>query len=101
MKDKKQAQSYICSSADWDCLVEAAESPMEAAIAALNRQINSSSNGFSVGASIEVIPVKLNKKDSEYIYSPFVLADIGMHKFAKDLAEKIGGPEDLKKNNEL
>lgn len=100
MKDKKQAQSYICSSADWDCLVEAAESPMEAAIAALNRQINSSSEGFSVGASIEVIPVKLNKKDSEYIYSPFVLADIGMHKFAKDLAKKIGDPDNLKTNDE-
>jgi hypothetical protein len=90
MKDKKTTQSYICSSADWDCLIESAESPMEAATAALNRQVNSPSDGFSVGATIEVIPVKLNKKQSEFIYAPFVLADIGMHKFAKDLAERIG-----------
>jgi len=100
MKDKKQTQSYICSSAEWNCLIESAESPMEAAIAAMNRQINSSSQGFSVGSAIEVTPVKLNKKDSEFIYSPFVLADIGMHKFAKDLAKKIGGPENIQKNNE-
>lgn len=100
MKDKKQTQSYICSSAEWDCLVESAESPMEAAITAMNRQINSPSQGFSVGSAIEVVPVKLNKKDSEFIYSPFVLADIGMHKFAKDLAKKIGGPENIQKNNE-
>jgi hypothetical protein len=101
MKDKKQAQSYICSSADWDCLVEAAESHMDAAITALNCQINSPSQGFSVGAAIEVIPVKLNKKDAEFIYAPFVLADIGMHQLAKELSEKIGGPEDVKKNKDL
>lgn len=89
MKDKKTTQSYICSSAYWDCLIESAESPMAAAAAALNRQISSPSDGFSVGATIEVTPVKLNKKASEFIYSPFVLADIGMHSFAKDLAEKL------------
>ena len=90
MKDKKTTQSYICSSAEWDCLIESAGSPMEAAAAALNRQVNSVSDGISVGAIIEVTPVKLNKKGTEFIYSPFVLADIGMHKFAKDLAEKLG-----------
>ncbi len=98
MKDKKTTQSYICSSADWDCLIESAESPMEAAAAALNRQVNSPSEGFSVGATIEVIPVKLNKKASEFIYSPFVLADIGMHKFAKDLAERLGPLDENQKD---
>lgn len=96
MKDKKTTQSYICSSAEWDCLIESAESPMAAAIAALNRQVKSSEDGFSVGATIEVIPVKINKKAAEFIYSPFVLADLGMHAFAKDLAEKLGPP----KNNQ-
>jgi hypothetical protein len=100
MKEKKTTQSYICSSADWDCLIESAESPMAAAAAALNRQVNSPADGFSVGATIEVIPVKLNKKSSEFIYSPFVLADIGMHKFAKDLAERLGPLEDNKQNKD-
>ncbi len=99
MKDKKTTQSYICSSAEWDCLIESAESPMEAAIAALNRQVNLSMGGFSVGATIEVIPVKLNKKASEFIYSPFVLADLGMHAFAKDLAERLGPLTDDKDQN--
>lgn len=94
MKDKTTTQSYICSSAEWDCLVESAESPMEAAAAAISRQINSSLEGFSVGSTIEVIPVKLNKKASQYIYAPSVLADIGMHKFAKDLSDKIGPMEE-------
>ena len=96
MKDKKTTQSYICSSAEWDCLIESAESPMEAARAALNRQVNSSDSGFSVGATIEVIPVKLNKKSAEFIYSPLVLADLGMHSFAKDLADRLGTLEDNK-----
>jgi hypothetical protein len=100
MKDKKTTQSYICSSADWDCLIESAESPMAAATAALNRQVNSPSEGFSVGATIEVIPVKLNKKASEFIYSPFVLADIGMHKFAKDLAERLGPLDENQKDKQ-
>lgn len=96
MKDKKTTQSYICSSAEWDCLIESAESPMEAARAALNRQVNSSDSGFSVGATIEVMPVKINKKAVEFIYSPFVLADLGMHAFAKDLAERLGPLADNK-----
>lgn len=99
MRDKKTTQSYICSSAEWDCLVESAESPMEAATAALNRQVNSLADGFSLGATIEVIPVKLNKKASEFIYAPFVLADIGLHKFAKNLSEKLGPMDDNQKNN--
>lgn len=99
MRDKKTTQSYICSSAEWDCLVESAESPMEAATAALSRQVNSLADGFSLGATIEVIPVKLNKKASEFIYAPFVLADIGLHKFAKNLSEKLGPMDDNQKNN--
>jgi len=98
MKEKKTTQSYICSSAEWDCLIESAGSPMEAATAALNRQVNSNLGAFSVGATIEVVPIKINKKQAEFIYSPFVLADIGMHKFAKDLSEKLGPLIEDKKN---
>jgi hypothetical protein len=89
MEKEKKARSYICSSADWDCFVEAAFSPQEAASIALQKQVQSYHDGFSVGATIAVIPVSLNKKDCEYIYSPSILANIGMYSFADDLSRNL------------
>lgn len=89
MKAKKQTKAYVCLSADWNWLIDSAESPMEAAATAVNRQMNLSPEVFSIGSAIEVIPVKLSRKDAEFIYSPFVLADMGMHQFAKELAGRI------------
>ena len=89
MSKKKIAQSYICSSADWDCLVEAASSPSEAASLALQKQVQSDSQIFSVGSAIAVTPVVLKKNECEYIYSPSILADIGMHKYADDLSRNL------------
>jgi hypothetical protein len=89
MLDEKTTQSYICSSSDWDCLVEAAFSPNEAAAIAMQRQVNSDSQVFSVGTYIAVIPVILDKREMKKIYSPSVLADIGLHKYADDLSRNL------------
>lgn len=89
MTSDKKANSYICSSANWDCLVEAAFSPSEAAAVALQKQIDSDSESFSVGASICVTPVILQKDEAYYFYSPSVLADIGLHRFAGRLSKDL------------
>jgi hypothetical protein len=100
MTNKKKTQSYLCSSAEWDCLVEDAESPFEAAAKALKQQVDSPSTGFTVGATIKVMPVKFNIEKAQMIYSPIVLADIGMHAFAKDLDELLKAQEDEDENED-
>jgi hypothetical protein len=89
MPKEKTSRPYICSSANWECLVEGAFSPNEAAAIALHKQVKNEFDVFSVGATILVTPITLHKKESEYIYSPSVLADIGMYKYADDLSRNL------------
>lgn len=88
MTEKTKTRSYLCSSADWDCLIESAESALDAASQALAIKMECSI-GFSVGAIIEVVPVTLKNNDASYAYSPFVLANMGMHKFASEVAKEL------------
>lgn len=99
MNSDKPTESYICSSADWDCLIEKASSPIEAAALAMQKQVDSETQTFSVGATISVVPVILKKKEAQYIYSPSVLADIGLHRFAGDLSKNLDRQIEEKKNS--
>jgi len=94
MKSNTNMKSYICSSAYWDCLIESASSPMDAASQALAEQIDSPSQTFSVSSTIKVTPITLRTKETEEFYAPTILADMGMHQFAADLSNQL---EDLDK----
>lgn len=97
---KSNTKSYICSSAYWDCLVESASSPMEAAAKALSEQIDNPSNSFSVSAVVKVTPITLKTKESQEFYAPTILADMGMHQFAADLSQQLDNMEEILKEME-
>lgn len=89
MLEENQPQIFLCSSADWNQVVENANSFEEAAAFALQMQIDSDSDKFSVGAVISVSPIKINKEATRLIYAPSVLADIGMHNHAAEMIKQI------------
>lgn len=93
MLEEKQTRTFLCSSADWNQVVENAETFEEAAAIALQNQINADSEKFSVGAVISVIPIKFDPEETRLIYSPSVLADIGMHKHATEMIKQIDKDE--------
>ncbi len=80
---------YLCSSADWQCVIKTAKTPEEAASHALQRQVDSESSVFAVAAAICVVPITIHDEHTSLIYAPSVLADIGMHKYAKQLSIQI------------
>lgn len=86
-------QIFVCSSADWNQIIENASSFEEAAALALKNQIDCSEDRFSVGTVISVTPIKMNIEDTKLIYSPSVLADIGMHNFSKEMINQIDKDE--------
>jgi hypothetical protein len=85
----KEGKSFICSSADWELVVDNAVNHEDAAALALQSQLESESERFSVGPMIAVTPIKKISSETIMIYSPKVLADIGMHKHAADLIKHI------------
>lgn len=86
-------QTFLCSSAEWNQVIENASSFEEAAAFALQKQIDCDEDRFSVGAVISVTPIQMNIEDTKLIYSPSVLADIGMHKHAKEMINQIDKDE--------
>lgn len=95
MESKKQ--TFLCSSANWETVVEDASTFDEAAAIALQRQLDSDSNNFSVGAVISVVPIVKNTKETRFVYAPAVLADVGMHKYADELIKQIDKDTDNEK----
>jgi len=88
MKEETNLQTFICSSADWELVVDA-ETHEEAASMAVQSQFDSNAEKFSVGAVISVIPVIKDTKKAQLVFAPSVLADIGMHKHASNLIKQI------------
>jgi hypothetical protein len=89
MSETPNKQAYLCASADWHVVVEGADNHEDAAAMALQTQLDSDSERFSVGPVISVIPIIKNMADMHLIYAPTILADIGMHKHAADLVKHI------------
>ena len=84
----KQRRTFLCSSADWEVVVDAF-SHEEAASLALQKQVDSMSDRFSVGAVISVVPIKKDTPETHLVYSPTILADIGLHRHATELMKHI------------
>jgi hypothetical protein len=83
-----ELRSWLLSSSEWQEIVDA-ETHEEAASIALQKQVDSPDNKFEVGAFISVVPIKKFKDDTKLIFSPSVLADIGMHGFAASMIKHI------------
>jgi hypothetical protein len=94
MLEKKQSKTFLCASAEWTQVVENATSFEEAASLALRQQVDCDSEKFSVGAVISVIPIEIFHDETKLIYSPSVLADIGMHNHAAEMVKQIEQDED-------
>lgn len=88
MAEENNKQSYLCSSAEWKIVTEAA-TPEEAASIALQIQIDQELEQFSVGPVISVVPIKLLRDKGSLVYTPAALADIGMYKYAEDLIKHL------------
>lgn len=86
--NNKSPKTYLCASADWEVSVEAF-SHEEAASLALQKQVDSMTDRFSVGAVISVIPIKKEAANMHLVYSPTILADIGLHRHASELMKHI------------
>lgn len=82
-------QAYFCESADWCALVSSASSCEEAAAIALQQQFEKENEGFTVGAAISVLPIKIYPERRSFVLSPAVLADCGMHNYAADMLQKL------------
>lgn len=93
MEEEPVTQSFLCSSADWDIVIDNAVSHESAASLALEKLLDSDGERFSVGAVVSVIPIKKFLSDTKLIYSPAVLADIGMHKYAAELIKHLDQDE--------
>jgi len=89
MSDKNKAsKTYLCASADWEVSVEAF-SHEEAASIALQKQVDNMDERFCVGAVISVVPIKKDNENMHLVYSPAILADIGLHRHASELIKQI------------
>jgi hypothetical protein len=93
MTEDNSQQSFLCSSANWSIVVDNADSFESAASKALEQLLDSDGDKFSVGAVISVVPIKKHLSETRLIYSPAVLADIGMHKYAAELIKHIDQDE--------
>ena len=93
MPEEDIIQSFLCSSADWEVVIDNCVSYENAAALALEKLLDRDGDKFSVGAVISVIPIKKNLSETRLIYAPSVLADIGMHKYAADLIKHIDQDE--------
>lgn len=89
MLEKNQSRTFLCSSAEWTQVVENASSFEEAASLALRKQVDCDLEKFSVGAVISVTPIQMFDDETQLIYSPSVLADIGMHNHASEMIKQI------------
>lgn len=81
--------TYLCHSADWQRVIKTAKTPEEAATIALQQQMDSESSSFAVAAAIRVTPITIHEEESALYYTPSILADLGMHKYASQLIAQI------------
>lgn len=81
--------TYLCQSADWQCVIHTASTPEEAAATAMQKQMDSEYDSFAVAAAIRVTPIQILTEQSVLLYSPSILADLGMHKYAAELIKQI------------
>ncbi len=79
---------FLCASAGWQCVVESLNYE-QAASKAVQEMIDEYGASFSIGAVISVTELSLKKRDSILIFSPKVLADIGMHTLSSNLLNII------------
>lgn len=89
MKDEIVSQSFLCESSSWRIIIDNCSSFEEAASKALQIDIDSDGESFSIGPVIAVTPLIKLKDEMRLIYSPSVMADIGLHKEASDLIKFI------------
>ncbi len=90
MPEETLIKAFLCSSAEWAHIIDNASSPEDAATQALKRQINDNDeHQFSVGAAISVTPIVYDPSQTYLVYSPSILADLGMHNHAAKMIEHI------------
>ena len=88
INNKNVNKLFLCASAGWQCVIEALNYE-QAASKAVQEMIDENGTNFSIGAVISVTELHLRKKDSILIFSPKVLADIGMHTLSSNLLNII------------
>lgn len=88
LNNKDVNKLFLCASASWQCVVEALNYE-QAASKAVQEMIDEYGASFSIGAVISVTELSLKKRDSILIFSPKVLADIGMHTLSSNLLNII------------
>jgi len=87
--DKKNGDKlFLCTSADWQCAVEA-DSYDQAASKAVQEILEAKGVEFSIGAAVSVTELCLKKRSSILAFSPKILADIGMHTLSSNLLNII------------
>jgi len=89
MTDEIVSQSFLCESSSWKIVVDNCLSFEEAASKALQIHVDSDGESFSIGPVISVTPLVKVKDEMRLIYSPSVMADIGLHKEASELIKFI------------
>ena len=88
LNDERNSKLFLCTSANWRCVVQAF-SYDQAASKAVQETLESNNIDFSIGAVISVTELSPIKKNSILVFSPKVLADIGMHTLSSNLLNII------------
>jgi hypothetical protein len=99
MQSDTENQAYICSSAHWGELITDVKSPMEAATEAIARQFDNADELISFSSNVTVTPVKLLKEEQQEFSASALLADMGFHEFAADLARNLSLAQEEKNKN--
>jgi hypothetical protein len=88
LNNEDDCKLFLCASANWQCVVESF-SYEQAASKAVQEAMDKTGEEFSIGAAISVTELSLRKKNSILIFSPRILADIGMHTLSSNLLNII------------
>lgn len=88
LSEHGDSKLFLCASANWRCVVEAS-SYDQAASKSVQQMIDEYGMSFSIGAVTSVAELSFKKNNSILIFSPKILADIGMHGLATNLLNTI------------
>lgn len=88
LNDDQKSKLFLCASANWRCVIQAFNSD-QAAAKAVQEAIENDNTEFSIGSAISVTELSAKTKNSVLVFSPRVLADIGMHSLSSKLLNII------------
>ena len=88
-QENNNRQLYLCTSADWECVV-LAEDPNDASRQAIQLGLNELEEDFMVSPCLRVKKIKSEFENSDELFRiDQIFADMGMYKESKSMAQIV------------